>query len=339
MFGLAPFQPPVRFTSVVGALVVAALTVVGLPADALQHQFASAAPAAAAATSVVYAADSVNNAVWVYTNPPPTALTNAAPVTVKPTRAIFLGPNQYPTGITVDSHGYLYVADLIGTNVSVFAPGGSIPVAVYSQGLTNPYKVKVSQAGLIYVLNMQGTVVVYQPLSSLNPIPTIAWQTPANLELLDLALQSPDYAPGGDVYVSYVNQPSGASGVLWCPVGSTTCFDSGVSGTQSASSLAFQYNKFPLTLLVGDYNNNAVNIYHLHHGLLPAARLSVPRPVSLAFDSSFTNLFVAVEPWNAANVVNEYRYPAGTLAAVLMPGAALSKSLIPSVAIYPAAGY
>jgi DNA-binding beta-propeller fold protein YncE len=130
----------------------------------------------------------------------------------------------------------LYVANFDGNTVSVYAPGSTLPGIVYSQGLFNPTDVKVSLSGQVYVTNLGNNVVIYPPKST---TPIVGWQLPGLL-LNSIALQTPNYAGGTDAYVSYYRgfDSSGnpLGGVMWCPTGSQTCFDTGPSESKGAQS-------------------------------------------------------------------------------------------------------
>jgi hypothetical protein len=304
-----------------------------------------ARPLVSATASVVYVADEANNVVWVFNTPvvPPATSPGGAtaPLNVRPLRSIQTG--NIPTGLSVDSSGNLYVAEFFDNVVQEYAPGSSTPFRTLTAGLNGPTDVKVSLSGAVYVTNFFGglnsgnesSVVVY---GSNSTAPAATWLSPiANAALTAIALQSPDYAPGGDAYVAYSSLGSSASGILWCPVGSATCFDTGI--TTSAQALAFQYGTFPLTLLASDPTNNLIDVYHLRHGKTPAATFSVPGPAALAFDPSYTNLFVASNPPNRSVSVNEYTYPSGTLNTIFTPGSTPKFPHLTGVAVYPSATY
>jgi len=354
MFHFDKSRLSVKLTTAVTAVLAASAIFIETPANA-------ALPAArhttfrptlnAVTTPVIYVADQANKLVWVFNAPvapPPASPSGAtAPINAKPVRAIPTG--TLPTGLTVDSSGDLYVANFLDNDVQEYAPGSSTPFRTYSVGLSHPIDIKVSLSGVLYVSNLSGgtspntgDIVVYPPNST---TPSMTWQSPvAGVGFEGLALQSPDYAgpnnTGGDVYVAYGGLTSGAtSGIFWCPIGSATCFDTGISTSGLNASLAFQYNTFPLTLLVPDERNSVVDVYHLRHGRTPAAALPVAGAAGLAFDPSFTHLFVASNPGTTTASLNEYNYPSGTLCTTFTLGAAAASPVLLGVAVYPSATY
>jgi hypothetical protein len=300
----------------------------------------SAQSLVATTASTVYVADTANNVISVF-NAAPAIPGVTTPMNVRPIRTIPTG--NTPIGITVDSNGNLYVADFIDNNVLEYAPGSSTPFRTLTAGLDGPLDVKVSLTGPVYVANAFGTgnsnnssVVIYAPNSS---TPLATWQSPvANAPLTAIALQSPDYAPGGDAYVAY-SSPAGGGGILWCPVGSASCFDTGIVTSGLNESLTFQYNTFPLTLLVPDARNSVVDVYHLRHGRTPAAVFSVAAPTGLAFDPGFNNFFVASNTVRGPGSVNEYSYLGGALSATFAPAPTTRQPRLAGVAVYPSAMY
>jgi hypothetical protein len=339
---------PKLSAAITAAVAASVLVTQTAPANALPAtRHTSFRPAVTAAASLVYVADQANNLVWVFNAPAAAPAVSpsgtTSPIVVKPIRSIPTGIS--PVGLTVDSIGNLYVANLFDNDVQEFAPGSSTPFRTLSAGLAGPVDVKVSLSGAVYVTNLSGNpgnsnsnVVIYPPNST---TPGAAWQSPiANAALLGLALQSPDYAPGGDAYVAYGNT-SGTSGggVLWCPVGSATCFATGITTSGIIPSLAFQYNTFPLTLLASDAVNNVVDVYHLRHGNTPAATFQVAGPAGLAFDPGYNHLFVASNPSNTLATLNEYNYSGVALNAVFTPGATTTRPRLGGVAVYPSVFY
>lgn len=303
--------------------------------------------AATPVTPLLYAADIGNNAIWVFDQPsvvtPVSTNGTSVPWNVQPIREITTGIN-IPSGLSTDSAGDLYVANFGANNVEEFSPAGAL-LRTYTAGLAGPTDVKVSLNGSVYVVNsgvsltsqtVPSNVVVYGPSST---TPTATWTSPiAGASFLGIALQSPDYAPGGDAYVSYTigGSANGTNGILWCPVGGTQCFDTGIktAGFSLTGFLAFQYGTFPLTLLA--QSPNAINVFKLRHGTAPASSIPVVNPAGIAFDPGFGQLFVASNPGTAAGVVNEYHYPGANLNAVFYPG---GKAVLTGIATFPGATY
>lgn len=298
--------------------------------------------AAPGSASLVYVADANDNAIYVYNNVP-----NAQPIQV-----ITQGLHT-PMGLCVDSAGNLYVANNAFNTVLVYAPGATTPFRTYSTGLTSPTDVKVSLSGAVYVTNQFFTAtgvssdVVEYPPNSVTPSWT--WQSPVpNSKLVGLALQTPD-ASITDVYVSYESY-SGNGGLLWCPVGSTTCLGTGISTPGTPTYLAFQYGTFPLTLASSfqtfpyPTNNSFIDVYHLHHGTAPAVLIPTPggAPGGIAFDRSFGHLFAANEMYSASGsfrtgTLDEYDYPSGILVQRFPAPASATLPWLTGVAVYPSA--
>ena len=332
-----PFAPNVRTH---GSAFAAGISTHAVP----RSRLSAVSAAAQGSASLVYVADANDNAIYVYNNVP-----NALPIQV-----ITQGLHT-PMGLCVDSAGNLYVANNAFNTVLVYAPGAATPFRTYSTGLTSPTDVKVSLSGAVYVTNLFFTangassdVIEYPPNST---TPSWTWQSPVpNSKLVGIALQTPD-ASVTDVYVSYESY-SGVGGLLWCPVGSATCLGTGISIAGTPTYLAFQYNTFPLTLASSfqtfpyPTNNSFIDVYHLHHGTAPAVLIPTPggAPGGIAFDRSFSHLFVANETYNASGsfrtgMLDEYDYPSGTLVQRFLPPTSAILPWLTGVAVYPSATY
>src|SRR5581483_331060 len=72
-----------------------------------------------------------------------------------------------PGGIAVDDSGNLYVTDILDSVVDVFAPGGSKPQTVLSDGTNAPAYVAVGSDGTVYAGNITngspGSISVWAP--------------------------------------------------------------------------------------------------------------------------------------------------------------------------------
>jgi len=72
-----------------------------------------------------------------------------------------------PYSLAIDGSGNLYVANVNGHNVAVYAPGGTVPTRVITKGATSPRALTFSNGGELYVANVyQDTVSVYDPGSN-----------------------------------------------------------------------------------------------------------------------------------------------------------------------------
>jgi hypothetical protein len=90
-----------------------------------------------------------------------------------------------PDALAVDGSGNLYVANLNGQSVTVYAPGGSTPIRTITQGVNFPKSLAIGPEGNLYVADLyQDSVSVYKPDGS-QPFLTIKQgvSTPVSLTL------------------------------------------------------------------------------------------------------------------------------------------------------------
>jgi sugar lactone lactonase YvrE len=191
---------------------------------------------------------------------------------VAPIGQITNGINE-PTGMAVDKHGNLYVANVNASTVTVYPRGSTSPSKTYSTGLQLPVDVAVGNDGTVYVSCFSAGFVVEYPPRSMSPSLTISL---AGADPFGVALDASnnlyiayttgvvyEYAPGsssgtnlglsipagnphgltfdraGDLLISVSNAPFGASAVYVYPPGSKTFSKSITQGVGQPFMMAF----------------------------------------------------------------------------------------------------
>lgn len=100
---------------------------------------------------------------------------------------------DYPTALTVDREGNLYVANANSSDVVVYAPGSSVPLRTITDGVAAPAALAFDAEGYLYVANdVVASVTVYSP--SVNKL--VRTITAGLTGPYDLALD-----PSGNLYV------------------------------------------------------------------------------------------------------------------------------------------
>ncbi len=150
-----------------------------------------------------------------------------------------------PNGIALDSQGNLYVPNIHGGNVMIFAPRSTRPMLTLTQGLNDPASVAVDVSGNVYVLNRGGSgsdIVVY-PAGQTTPSETI------RSGLIQVPSQC-FFDAAGDLYVS-----DRSTGIYVIPAGSGEPMSLKLHKLSGPSGLALD----PLNgnLFVGNLNGNA----------------------------------------------------------------------------------
>jgi hypothetical protein len=291
-------------------------------------------PEAKKQKQLLYVGDNANNRILVYKlkgkgqNPAPIATI---------TNGVF-----GPQGITTDESGNLYVTNLFGNNVTIYAPGSLIPQRTISQGINSPTDVKVDGFGNVYVANSPGlgaeSYVSLYPAGSSTP--SSVWYTPvANMIISGITLLNPTMQGETSVYAAaYTVNPSSelATGdVLSCYPGFGTCValfspfgqTGGITVQQSPGGGPSKPFKFAL---VDQY---VPGIDFFSNAQLSSQMVTGGTPEFLTFNSTQTELFLADRQ---AAGVTEYSWPGGQVLNHFYPG---KQAAVYGVAVTPAGTY
>lgn len=255
--------------------------------------------------TLLYVSDNENNEIRVYDA---SVKTQNPPVL----RTITSGISA-PNGIATDLKGNLYVANYVNNDVTVYAPNSSSPKTTISNGMNNPWDVKVDGFGNVYVLNVpvyggQNTIKEY-PAGS--PYASTTWYFPSGFTASGLALLNPTMAGQTSIYaLAYTVNPSSeiASGSdFTCFPGSANCTElgatfgqtGGIAVVQSPTSKPFEW------IAVDQY----IPGYDLFEQQSTKQFVTGGTPEFVTMDSTDTKLFVADRMYGR---VTEYSFPGMT---------------------------
>jgi hypothetical protein len=282
---------------------------------------------------LLYVADNANNQISVFDV--------SKKQSSQPVQVITQGLSG-PQGITTDLSGNLYVANLYGASVSVYAPGQSAPFRTLSTDLNTPTDVRVDSSGDVYVANdpgfgSPGYIVEFLAGQS---SPSNVWYTPAvNTVISGFALLNPSQPGSTSIYAAgYTESPSGlASGfVLSCYPGNPTCVNIGDSFGQTGGVAVEESpgNQLPFDFLVIDQYIPGFDNFESGHVMTHAVTGGTPE--FLTFDSTRKHLFVSDRFYGR---VTEYAYPAGKIVNQYTPARGNDNTQIYGVAVSPASTY
>jgi hypothetical protein len=150
---------------------------------------------------LLFVSDSGNNTVYIY---------NPTVANGSPKGSITSGLNV-PFQLAVDKASNLYVANLGGNTVTVYAKGASTPKLTISTGITAPYGVTVDSAGNVFVSNLNNNTITAYHAGQTSPYETISFSTEG--QAVGIGVDSMD-----NVYVAC----DSTNAVFEIPKGSTT---------------------------------------------------------------------------------------------------------------------
>ena len=225
-----------------------------------------------------------------------------------------------PNGNWTDKAGTLYVADSALADVVEFANGARTPKFSYT-GMNEPAAVTTDAAGNVYVADNNGGSpgFVYKFAHDVNTI-VKTWSIGASPN--GVAID-----PKGNMFVTYLNFTTNASGIIEYKHGSTTGTQLPLSFGRAGGITIGASNE----LIVCDRTNGVVDI-------IPSPYTTISHQITGAFTKPFrsslnkagTVLYIAD---NLSNVVAVVKYPSGT--AITTLGSAQGLSSPSGVAVFP----
>lgn len=216
----------------------------------------------------VYVSDNSANAVYIY---------NAAKPTT-PIGTITSGLSG-PLGSFIDSKENLYVANLTGNSVTVYAKGKTTPSKTYTTGLTEPIGVAVGKDGTVYVSEYQPGQVVEYDKGATTPSRTI---TVGDAE--GVALDNKN-----NLYVSYEDANAGVGRVQKFKPKATTGTDLGITVGYAGDLKLDTKND----IILGDQTAQAIN-YYKPGSSTPYGSIAVGAdPYKLALNSTEKSIYDA----------------------------------------------
>jgi hypothetical protein len=282
--------------------------------------------------TVLYIGDNANNRITVY---------DVAKKKSTKVGVITQGLNG-PQGITTDTAGNLYVTNLYGNTVTVYASGQTSPMRTYSTEIQSPTDVRVDSSGNVYIANSPGfgaaSYILEFPAGSMSP--NNVWYTPQiNQVISGIALLNPSQPGQTSIYAAaYTENGSGfATGtVLSCYPGNGTCVSLGYNMGQTGGVAVLEspgLNQPFQFLAVDQYIPGYDNIEPGHSS---SQATTGGTPEFLAIDAARTDLFVADRFYGR---VTEYAFPGGQIVNQFYPQTGGDNPQVYGVAVSPAGTY
>jgi hypothetical protein len=214
---------------------------------------------------------------------------------------------QEPQGITTDTSGNLYVANL--HSVTIYPPGATSPSTTITNGVSYASDVAVDYGGNIYVTNNGGDSgqqwINFYPAGATAP--SYTWYPPQSGNVLTgIALIYPTESSQSEVYVTYFNTSQGypVGSILFCEPAYTTCFATGDSLGQTGG-IAVESSKTS-TFKYLAVNDNIPGFDTFTDGQMTPFNTGFLADY-LTFNSTASELYVSDE---SKSSVVEYSYPA-----------------------------
>jgi hypothetical protein len=208
-----------------------------------------------------------------------------------------------PTGMAVDRHGNLYVANNGNNTVTVYPRGSSSPSTTYSTGIQVPVDVAVGNDGTVYVSCLFAGFVVEYPPGSTTPSLTIS--LPSAGDPFGIALDARN-----NLYVVY--QGNGIfHGVYEYAPGSSSGTNLGLTLPPPGNPHGLAFDRAGDLLIVASGAPSAPSVVYVYPPGSKTFSRSITRghidqPFMLAFDRRGERLFVP-----DIGRVHEYRFSDG----------------------------
>lgn len=234
-------------------------------------------------TKLLYASNSNGNVVDIFSVP-------GYSMTGQITHGI-----KRPEGLATDKNGNLYVANLKGDTITVYAPGATRPSLTLSES-DGPIDVAVASNGYVYAGDEGGGIDVYPP-GATSPSTRLTNSVFSRVAGVGVDESNNVYAAGDigkttGVVIEFVN-------------GSGSGTNLGLTGLVESTGVIIDENN---NLVVSDFPQGRIFIYPLGH-TSPSRKLKVPFPKRSAMNEAENEIYVP----ESHGRVGVYTYPDGKL--------------------------
>jgi hypothetical protein len=232
-------------------------------------------------TPLLYVADAQASDIMIY----PQGQINAQPI------GQITDGISHPFGITLDSHGTLYVANAGNATVTEYPGGSTTPNVTLSDGISDPIAVAVDSVGRVYVSeSAAGTILEFAP-NSLHPS-----RKTTKLSYPDGMITDANDA----LYATYSNSPP-PSGVATCAPELRDCKKLSLT-TSLAADVKIDLQG---DIAVADDDANKIDIFSPEGSeLLRTIDAGYSAPQEIALDRKDRILYLADFSYGSADLYN-----------------------------------